>query len=437
MSELMSYAERVWTGQDDLRAYFSGAFRADGLQPVAEDVWMWPATGNVYVFRTGSGLLLFDSGDRHTAGALREAVRAVGDEPVDTVVFSHGHVDHVLGVDPFDREAAERGRPRPRVIAHQDVTRRFDRYVLTAGYNATVNSRQFRAPGLKWPTVYRRPDVTYERTYDLRYADTPVHLRHGRGETDDATMAWLPERRILCCGDFYAWNAPNAGNPQKVQRYVAEWAEALRWMAGLGAELLLPGHGVPIAGPDRIRETLLASARLLQHLHDAVLAMMNEGATLDEVLHGVRAPAELLAKPYLRPTYDEPEFIVRNVWRHYGGWYDGDPSALRPAPRADLAAELAGLAGGPKVLAERALALAENGDVRLAGHLAELAALAAAPDSAEYPDVHGIRARVFRALEERAGSFMAKSLYGWTAEQSLAASRGERDGAGQPSGWAP
>ncbi|HBW18708.1 MAG: alkyl sulfatase dimerization domain-containing protein [Streptosporangiaceae bacterium] len=55
--------------------------------------------------------------------------------------------------------------------------------------------------------------------------------------------------------------------------------------------------------------------------------------------------------------YDEPEFIVRNVWRLYDGWWDGNPATLKPAPERALAAELASLAGGPGVLAERAEAL--------------------------------------------------------------------------------
>ncbi|MEE3922632.1 hypothetical protein V2I01_42605 [Micromonospora sp. BRA006-A] len=149
-----------------------------------------------------------------------------------------------------------------------------------------------------------------------------MELRHGRGETDDATMAWLPDRRILCCGDFYAWVAPNAGNPQKVRRHVAEWVRALRWMAGLGAEILLPGHGLPVVGADRVRETLLGSATLLSTLHDGVVAMMNEAArstrscTPPGHAGGVRPAGPAVAAP----TYDDPQFIVRTVWRTYGGW---------------------------------------------------------------------------------------------------------------------
>src|SRR2546430_14450326 len=54
------------------------------------------------------------------------------------------------------------------------------------------------------------------------------------------------------------------------------------------------------------------------------------------------------------PGWGEPEFIVRNLWRLYAGWWDGDPARLKPAPAAALAIELADLAGGTGRLAARA-----------------------------------------------------------------------------------
>ena len=64
---------------------------------------------------------------------------------------------------------------------------------------------------------------------------------------------------------------------------------------------------------------------------------MNAGAPLDRVLHEVEVPPRLPDKPYLKPVYDDPQFLVRNVWRLYGGWYDGEPDNLLPAPRAEQA----------------------------------------------------------------------------------------------------
>src|SRR5206468_4380448 len=122
------------------------------------------------------------------------------------------------------------------------------RYRETAGYNAIINARQFRMPGLAWPTRYRYPDETYRDTRELAVGGVRLVLQHARGETDDHTFVWLPERRVLCTGDLFIWATPNCGNPQKVQRYPREWARALRAMTELAPELLLPGHGFPIRG---------------------------------------------------------------------------------------------------------------------------------------------------------------------------------------------
>ncbi|MEV6296544.1 alkyl sulfatase dimerization domain-containing protein [Streptomyces sp. NPDC051896] len=88
--------------------------------------------------------------------------------------------------------------------------------------------------------------------------------------------------------------------------------------------------------------------------------------------------------------YDEPEFIVRNLWRRYAGWYDGNPAHLKPAPDGRLATALADLAGGAAVLSDAARRYADAGELRIAGHLAEFA-VQAAPDDAT---AHAIRADV-------------------------------------------
>jgi alkyl sulfatase BDS1-like metallo-beta-lactamase superfamily hydrolase len=182
-------------------------------------------------------------------------------------------------------------------------------------------------------------------------------------------------------------------------------------MARLDAEVMLPGHGLPVVGAERVRAALADTAALLESICDQTLELMNRGATLDEVVHGVTAPPELVTKPYLKPVYDEPEFIVRNLWRLYGGWYDGNPAHLKPAPEAELAAEVARLAGGPERLAERALELAGDGELRLAGHLAELALQA---DRAS-EDVREARARVNELRAEQATSTMARGIFRWAA----------------------
>jgi alkyl sulfatase BDS1-like metallo-beta-lactamase superfamily hydrolase len=130
-------------------------------------------------------------------------------------------------------------------------------------------------------------------------------------------------------------------------------------------------------------------------------------------------------KPYLKPVYDEPEFIVHNIWRLYGGWYDGNPSRLKPAPDAIVAAEIARLAGGVATLCQRAEELAATGreeDMRLACHLTEAATLA----EPENRDAHMARANVYGARRKAELSLMSKGIFGW-AERESAAKAGKND----------
>ena len=367
---------------------------------------------NVAVIETDEGLCLVDTGSVFAAPAIHEAVRGWSSAPATTAIYTHGHVDHVFGTAVFEEE-----QHPMRVVAHEAVDPRFDRYIKTAGYNAVINQRQFRIPGLQWPVDYRRPDVTYRDRLDLDVGGTKIELHHARGETDDHTWAWIPARRTVCTGDLVIWCTPNAGNPQKVQRYAEEWAVALREMAALDPELLLPGHGLPIAGEANVRMVLLDTATLLETIATQTLSLMNEGARLNDVIHSVSVPADLLDKPYLRPIYDDPEFIVRNLWRLYGGWYDGNPAELKPARAGALATELADMAGGADVLARRALELAATGrdeDLRLAGHLVEYAAAA---DPGSVP-VHEARAEVFRSRTRHEPSLMAKGVFSWAEAES-------------------
>ena len=66
----------------------------------------------------------------------------------------------------------------------------------------------------------------------------------------------IPEEKIIAPGDLFIWAVPNGGNPQKVQRYISDWAMALNKMIELEAETLIPGHGFPIFGKDKIKKAL-------------------------------------------------------------------------------------------------------------------------------------------------------------------------------------
>ncbi len=420
--ELLDLADKLFTGELPIEAHhpFSSSGKMAEIQPGLAFV---DAFANSAAVDTEAGLVVVDTSGVFHAQAVHDTIRTWSGRPLHTAVFTHGHIDHVFGVDLYEAEAEANGWPAPRVVAHVAIAERFERYRMTAGYNAVINQRQFKAPGLRWPTEYRMPDETYTDALSFTVGGEQFDLFHDRGETDDATWVWSPARRVLFAGDMFIWASPNCGNPQKAQRYARDWSIAFRKMAALEPEVMLPGHGLPIIGADRVQRALNEGAELLESLVEQTLALMNEGARLDDIVQAVRAPEHLLERPYLHAVYDEPEFVVRNLWRLYGGWYDGDPSHLKPAPAAVLARELADLAGGAARLADRALEVAAAGDMRLAGHLAELATQAAPDD----PGVHAARAEVFGRRAHDEASTMSKGIFSWAEHESQAKTPGQTE----------
>ncbi len=406
MGEVLELAERAWNGDLGEVNIHPGRVLV-GLEVLDEGAAFMSAFSNALILKTEEGLVFVDTSSFFHAQAMYDAVRAWTDAPVHTGIYTHGHVDHVFGLHHFHAEAVDQGRPAARIVAHEACPARFDRYQLTNGYNGHINARQFGFPKPVFPKDYRYPDETVGAERRIEVGGTTVELFHDRGETDDGIWAWVPDRKAIYTGDLFIWAAPNCGNPQKAQRYPREWAVALRKMAALSPEQLFPGHGPPILGADRVARALSESAELLETISEQTLALMNDGATLNDVVHGVKLPEELLTRPYLRPIYDDPLFIVRNLWRLYGGWYDGNPAHLKPSRDADLARALAVAAGGARHLAERAEDACSDGDLALACELAEFAWLAEPDDD----KTRSVRALVYRTRAKSETSLMAKSIF--------------------------
>ncbi len=415
MGSVRELSEKLWNGETTTREAhpFSGL---NEIERVAEGTVFYNAFSNVTAFETDTGLVLVDTGTFLNEQIVFAAIREWSKARLDTAIFTHGHVDHVFSIPLYAEEAKKQGWPPPRVVAHEAVPRRFDRYILTAGYNSVINQRQFAQP-VEWPTHYTYPDITYRDRMVLSVGGLTFELNHARGETDDHTWVWVPERKVLCTGDLIIWAVPNAGNPQKVQRYAAEWAASLRKMAGLGAEVLCPGHGVAVFSQDRVNRMLTETAELLESLHRQSVQLMNRGATLDEVIHSVTVPGNLADRPFLQPVYDEPQYIVRNIWRLYGGWYDGNPAQLKPAPESEQAAEIARLSGGIPALLDRARALTKEGNLRLACHVIEWA-VKAAPDDR---NVHELRAQIYGRRADEESALMTWNVFRAAQRESTSA----------------
>jgi len=377
------------------------AFFGDPAE-VAPDIFMIPAFANTYALRTGAGLILIDPGFTHTSTAVRTSVRAWSDEPLRVAIYTHGHADHAFGLGAF-LDAGE----RPEIIAQERCVARFERYRRMHGLNARINQRQFALPTPIFPERFEPPTLLARDRLVQRIGDVTVEVEAAKGETDDALWVWIPERRAVFTGDLVIWQAPNCGNPQKVQRYPEEWAEALEAIAGREAEWLFPGHGLAVHGRTAVRLILMDTARYLRVLVDEVRRRMNAGETAEEIFHAVEPDPELATRPYLRATYDHPKFIVRNLLRLWGGWWNGNAAELLPAPPARQAAEIAKLAGGVAAIVKRGRELLLAGEPTTAAHLVEWATRAEPSNRS----AQTLKRDVYAALLAGSEALMARGVF--------------------------
>ena len=394
--------------QANLQDPLGGAMKDEQCTP---DILKVSTFGNSGVVTTEEGVVVIDTGTGRRSGSrILEAIRKKTQAPVHTIIYTHGHFDHAFGVQTFLDEAKDKGYPKPRIIAHELVPKRFERYKELWGQTEHINRIQFAVPKDAQVLAHEffYPDVTYSDAMQFKLGGLTFELYHAMGETDDATWVWVPERKTAIVGDLMVWSCPNIGNPFKVQRYEVEWAEALEAIAGKNPDFMIPGHGPVSTGKEDIQKVCLETARFLRHMHDEVVRLLNEGCWIEEILERVKVPQDLLSKPWLEPRYGHPTFIIHGIHRRYAGWYDGNPADLFPSKKSEIAAEVVRLCGVEK-LSERARELKGEGKIQPALHLVDFAIKGA--DGSNRKEALLLKAELLDARADAEPSFIARNIF--------------------------
>ena len=320
---------------------------------------------NAAFFETDEGIVLVDTGMAPAGPAILEAIRSVSDKPIHTIIYTHGHVDHAYGTWAVI-EAGE----TPHIIAHDLLKPRFERYIRLRGSLARYMSQpEDQLPAseadLVWPTRY------FSDRLELEIGGETFVLQHHKGETDDQLYVWVPGRKALASADYYQGFLPNAGNGKRYQRHVEEWAAALREMAALQPDILLPAHGAPITESATIVENFTVLADALQYVVDVTIEGLNEGKRKDLIFGAIELPEHLASHPTLNVQYVSVSDISKMVIKKYTGWWDDIPSHWTPASMEDQGEMIIELAGGNiAATVEYARGLIAT-DIRLASHLTD------------------------------------------------------------------
>ena len=260
------------------------------------------------------------------------------------------------------------------MIGHDKIAARIERYGLLRGSIARYMSQPAdEVPA--GPDELILPDETFSERMSLDHAGAAtdrIHIVPHKGETDDQAYVWLADRKILITADYYQGFLPNLGNGKRVQRFGTEWIAALRDMAGLDAEIMLPMHGPPIFGAEAITEALNLHADALDHIRGEVIAGLNAGLRKDEIIASVDWPARFADDPRLAPYYVSERDVAKMFLKEWTGWWTDQPADWSPSTLEAEARHIIKLAGGMDSFLDSGHALIDS-DIVLASHMADWA----------------------------------------------------------------
>jgi len=155
---------------------------------------------------------------------------------------------------------------------------------------------------------------------------------------------------------------------EKIRKPI-EYIASLDRIIALEPEMLVPSHKDPISDKQAIRAGLIRIRDAVQYVHDAVVAGMNGGKTVHELMAQIELPPKL----ELSQAHGRVSWAVKSIWEYYATWFHFDSTTeLYPVPREVVYAELAELAGVDALVA-LAASHVEAGQPLHALHLLEIA----------------------------------------------------------------
>ncbi len=201
---------------------------------------------------------------------LLQELKRITDKPVRFLVDTHFHYDHTDGNQVF--------APAVDIIGHEYTKKRLSGDILERGMFADLlkglpkqaDDLTARAAAEQDATAKARleqqlrnqqafaqqvretkptpPSVTVGERMTLFRGDREIRLLYlGRGHTGGDLVVYLPKERVLCSGDLLVNQVANL-----VDGYVNEWPAALDKLRELDFVDVIPGHGEPFKGKERI-----------------------------------------------------------------------------------------------------------------------------------------------------------------------------------------
>lgn len=377
----------IENGKEKLQTYADRTFEKNILK-INEQIYYFTGFGhsNTTLLIGDTSCTLIDVLDSDVRGEkLKATIAEITEKPVKTIIYTHGHPDHKGGAKAFADTVTEiiAFAPKRPILKYSEKVndilmlrgaRQFgnqltEAELITQGLGPREGSSCNEGTyGILPPTtIYQENTVT--RTID----GITLQMTAAIGETDDQIFVWLPEAKVLCCGDNFYACFPNLYAIRGGQyRDISAWVNSLDVIRSYPMDFLLPGHGTALQGTAAIQETLKNYRDAIESVLLQTLDGMNQGMTTEQLVETVSLPETLKNLPYLGEYYGCVEWTVRSIFNAYAGWFDGNPTNLHPLSAAQNAAHTIRMMGGTAQVLREIQASLTNGEYQWGMQLCDL-----------------------------------------------------------------
>ena len=389
---------------------------------------IWTAVGyaasNVHMIEGKNSITIIDTTESTKAAEnILSEFRKLTDKPIRKIIYSHSHRDHISGATVFSPHqdipiiASSQFKSdlidlNPNVVSPNLALARRTKAQFGIGLTNEERISLGCGPGNRpmegLGAGFIPPTEFIEENCELNLDGVVTKIILAPGETADHLAIWLPEEKILFPGDNWYHAFPNLyairGTPY---RDYSSWADSLAVLNGLKAEVLAPGHTIPIIGANKVSEVLETTRIAILHIIKHTAEGMNSGYSMDDIASTISLPSEIADKPWLEEFYGKISWASRAYAVGTLGWYDGNPTNLGTLDSVARAKHMVDLAGGIKNLIEIAKTTKDlQWRLELCDHLIALS-----------EPLELLKAETMEELAESEINATARNTYLWEAKQ--------------------
>lgn len=334
--------------------------------------------GNTFLVLTDQGNVVIDTSIVGTAAKHHAMLQKISRAPIKYIILTHGHGDHTGGVYLWKQ-------PETQILTQQNFLpfRQYQKRIQ--GYLNRTAAAQFNfdlkrlTSMVDAPTQKVTPTLTFDDKYEFELGGVKFEIFHTPGETPDALTVWIPKYKAAFVGDNLYESFPNIYTLRgTTPRWPLEYIESLDKVLALEPDLVLPSHGLPIQGKEKVKAQVTKYRDAIRYVHDETVKGMNDGKDVYTLMREIKLPAEL----DIGEDYGKVAWSVRGIYEGYVGWFDLNPATMYGRPPTVADSDLVQLAGGASVVADKAREVVESGDAVRGLRLAD-AALAHEPTNVE------------------------------------------------------